>query len=490
MKSSGPPCPFDQISVIVLKCCPIVRTMIWKIIEKSWKIGKVPTVWKNGLTVLIHKKGVNTDPGNFRPITLEPVLCKVFTSWMRNRIYKHLCENEYIETNIQKGFWSSILGTIEHTQHLTYLINHARLKQRSLCVSLIDLKNAFGEVHHDLIKAVLDYHHVPPAMSALVRSLYDGFKISVAGDGYITNPIRVDRGVLQGDSLSPLLFNVIKTVEDKRIKCIGYVAEKTLSPRHWSQFADDTAIVTALEEDNQRLLNLFTKWSSWVDQCHSFGVKKYMSSAIQYHPNLTINGERIPPIRNKERFEYLGKQFSFSMVTDLIKSQLHSDLMDYIDTIEHLPLHSQLKIMIITRYVYSKLRWRLTANEIDSTWIKTNLDSLIQRFVRKWLQLHPGANTDHLRLPPKKFALGLLLLSDIATSCKLTVRHILKSSRNNDINQLYSITLGKNVQIDEIIKEAVQSKQKNLKSSCDKRLAVKREESVWDRFMKLKRKTV
>ena len=50
------------------------------------------------------QKGVNTDPGNFRPITLEPVLCKVFTSWMRNRIYKHLCENEYIETNIQKGF--------------------------------------------------------------------------------------------------------------------------------------------------------------------------------------------------------------------------------------------------------------------------------------------------------------------------------------------------------------------------------------------------
>ena len=177
------------------------------------------------------------------------------TSWMRNRICKHLCENEYIETNIQKGFWSGISGTIE-TQHLTYLINHARRKQRSLCVSLVDLKNAFGEVHHDLIKAVLDYHHVPPAISALVRSLYDGFKTSVARDGYVTNPIRVDRGVLQGDRLSPLLLSMcvntlIRTIEDKRIKCMGYVAEKTLSPRHSFQFADGTAIVTALKEDNQ-----------------------------------------------------------------------------------------------------------------------------------------------------------------------------------------------------------------------------------------------
>ena len=134
-----------------------------------------------------------------------------------------------------------------------------------------------------------------------------------------------------------------------------YVAERTLSPRHWFQFADDTAIVTALKKGNQCLLNLFTKWSSWanlkirIDKCHSIGVKKYMSSAIQYQPNLTINGEKIPPIKNRESFEYLGKQFSFSMATDVIKSQLHLDLMDYIDTIEHLPLHSRFKIMIITK---------------------------------------------------------------------------------------------------------------------------------------------
>ena len=91
---------------------------------------------------------------------------------------------------------------------------------------------------------------------------------------------------------------LIKTIEDKRIKCMGYVAKKTLSPSHWFQFADDTAIVTALKEDNRCLLNLFTKWSSWadleirVDKCHSFGVKKYMLSAIQYQPNLIINGEK------------------------------------------------------------------------------------------------------------------------------------------------------------------------------------------------------
>ena len=105
MKSSGSPCPFDQIGVIVLKRCPIIRTMIWKIIEKSWKIGKVPAVWKNGLIVLIHKKGVNTDPGNFRPITLEPVLCKVFTSWMRNKY-----TNIFVKMNMLKLTFKRVSG--------------------------------------------------------------------------------------------------------------------------------------------------------------------------------------------------------------------------------------------------------------------------------------------------------------------------------------------------------------------------------------------
>ena len=84
------------------------------------------------------------------------------------------------------------------------------------------------------------------------------------------------------------VYTLIKTIEDKIMKCMGYVAEKTLSPRHWFQFADDTAIVRALEEDNQHLFDLFTKWSSWahleiwVDKCHSFGVKKiyFISNSI------------------------------------------------------------------------------------------------------------------------------------------------------------------------------------------------------------------
>ena len=43
-----------------------------------------------------------------------------------------------IETVIQKGFWTGISGTVEHTETLTYMINHARCYQRNLVITLLD----------------------------------------------------------------------------------------------------------------------------------------------------------------------------------------------------------------------------------------------------------------------------------------------------------------------------------------------------------------
>ena len=171
MKASSSPYPFDQISVLVLKKCPIVRTYVWKLLEHCWEKSLVPELWKKGLTALAYKKGLADDPANFWPITLEPVIAKVLTSLIRNRIYAFLCKNQYIETNIQKGFWTGISGTIEDTELMSHLINHARQKQRSLVVTLIDLKNAFGEVHHELIRAVLLFHHIPRSIEKFIPHL-------------------------------------------------------------------------------------------------------------------------------------------------------------------------------------------------------------------------------------------------------------------------------------------------------------------------------
>ena len=41
-----------------------------------------------------------------------------------------------------------------------------------------------------------------------------------------------------------------KTIKQEKVKCMGYVYDGGIQPKHWMQFAYDTAIVTALDSDN------------------------------------------------------------------------------------------------------------------------------------------------------------------------------------------------------------------------------------------------
>ena len=50
----------------------------------------------------------------------------------------------------------------------------------------------------------------PSDVINLVQNLYDNYTISIGTKTFTTNPIRVEKGVLQGDCLSLPLFNVYK----------------------------------------------------------------------------------------------------------------------------------------------------------------------------------------------------------------------------------------------------------------------------------------
>ena len=87
-------------------------------------------------------------------------------------IFAFLNANGFVEHQFHKGFLLNISGTFEHTAQMANVINTTRIKQKSLVISLLDIKNAFGGVHHNLIPDVLMYHHIPDHIQLLVRSIY------------------------------------------------------------------------------------------------------------------------------------------------------------------------------------------------------------------------------------------------------------------------------------------------------------------------------
>ena len=115
-----------------------------------------------------------------------------------------------------------VSGTFEHTAQMADIINKVLTKQRSLVITLLDLKNALGEVHHNLIQTALDYHHIPDHIRSLVKSLYNDFKTSILTNEFRTPFISIGRGVLQGDCLSPHLFSLCFNTFLQHIKSEKY----------------------------------------------------------------------------------------------------------------------------------------------------------------------------------------------------------------------------------------------------------------------------
>ena len=305
MKASGSPCLLDQLSIISFKRYPFLRTYLTDLIHAVWLFGTIPSEWKKACTILIHKKG-DTTP--------ESIPLKLFTSCLRNALCTYLTANNFIEHNIQKGFKPNLSGTLGHTAQMANIINKARTKQRSVVITLLDLKNAFGEIHHNLIKTVLDYHHIPGHVKSIIESLYTDFKTSIITSEFRTPFISVGRGVLQGDCLSPLLFNMCFSTFIQHIKCDKYrqfgFSFKLLNPIHWFQFADDATVISSQESESQHLLNRFSIWCQWsniiirLDKCSTFGIKKTLTKSSQYLPKLLVNNKLIPAINIGEHFQY------------------------------------------------------------------------------------------------------------------------------------------------------------------------------------------
>ena len=98
------------------------------------------------------------------------------------------------------------------------------------------------------------------------------------------------------------------------------------------------------------------------------------------------------------------------MSNENVQNDLVKRLSDYLEKIDILSLHSKHKINILTKFVYSKLRWDLTIYHLPEIWIAENLDNKVTRYIGKWLSIPISGNVNHLRLKVKNLGTGLHFL--------------------------------------------------------------------------------
>ena len=94
----------DNISSFFLKkSMPILANGLCQIFNMSLSTGKFPDSWKAGRVAPIYKDGSSSENSNYRPISVLPVVSRLFEKLMYDQLYTYLSNNHLLFTG-QSGF--------------------------------------------------------------------------------------------------------------------------------------------------------------------------------------------------------------------------------------------------------------------------------------------------------------------------------------------------------------------------------------------------
>ena len=155
-------------------------------------------------------KGGGKDPldtNSYRGVTLTSVLVKVLESLLLTRLQCHFSDRgipHLNQTAYRKGVScaEAIFSTME-----VLSVYSQRCEKVYMC--FYDLQKAFDSVQYSVLLKRLYEAGVDGKTWRLLRSWYQSPKSMVRVDGSLSSMFTLERGVLQGSVLSPVLFLLI-----------------------------------------------------------------------------------------------------------------------------------------------------------------------------------------------------------------------------------------------------------------------------------------
>ena len=200
-KSSGA----DGVSAKMLKSTSCIVKSVTNLFNKSLKSGEFPFDWKAARIVTIPKGGDPENPGNYRPISILPVLSKLLEKHVYNLLSHYLCLHSPLSQH-QWGFTSGKSTTSACTS-FTHECQEALDCGNEVCSEFFDLSKAFGTVpiNTELLYK-LSQLHVNPFLIRWIRNYLTNRTQSVVLGGAQSLPLPAISGIPQVSVLGPLLF--------------------------------------------------------------------------------------------------------------------------------------------------------------------------------------------------------------------------------------------------------------------------------------------
>ena len=325
-KSSG----FDKIPAKMLRiAADIIAPSLTYIFNLSLSTGEFVDDWKIARVTPIHKYGSRQIVGNYRPISVLPIISKIFEKEIFQQLYKHMNENNLI-SKFQFGFRPgySTLSTLTHMCDIWYNnLDNSELTG----VVFLDIQKAIDSIDHEILLKKLIFYGVSRIELKWFQSYLTNRCQQCQINGFLSNKGKTICGVPQGSIFGPLLFLIyINDLPNSLMSSVPCL------------YADDTKIFTSSHDPTEIANNLnsdlenVTDWRN-VNKLRSHRTKSKMmvigsrnnlkSNLDDLRSNIKFDNNDVSPVLSQKCLgTYLDERLAFDVHIEQICKKVCSGI--------------------------------------------------------------------------------------------------------------------------------------------------------------------
>ncbi len=241
---------------------PLIGDFLVDVYNEAYAEGQLCESQKKSALSLIFKKNNKKLLKNYRPISLATTDYKILAFVLSERIRPVLGSiiSESQSGYVKKRFIGQNIRLVED------ILDYSNKHNKSGAIVFLDFQKAFDTVEWNFLWKTLERFNFGPSFMQWIKILYKNPVAVIKNNGWVSENIKLERGIRQGCPISALLFILVVEVLSLDIKnnIEGYKinTSKGVKRVQIMQYADDAMLFFDDLNEIEKALEIINKFST------------------------------------------------------------------------------------------------------------------------------------------------------------------------------------------------------------------------------------